>query len=304
MTHQHETNQKHAGSGALFLLAAYLIWGLSPLYWKSAAHVGSFELLMHRTVWSLLFLAVIILVQKRGPELRWILQTPKYLGLLIISTGLLALNWYLFIWAINHDQVLQTSLAYYINPLFVVFLGMVFLKEKLSRYQACALLFACTGVGYYTFYLGQFPWISIVIATTFGLYSLIHKMMPVLPLPGLCVETLLLSLPAAGYLVYLDFNGAGALFNMGIKTDLILVGTCLVTGLPLLVFTIGTKRSTLTTVGFMQYIAPSCTFLLAVFYYNEPFSSQKLVAFLLIWAALVLYSADSFVKHRMKQKLA
>lgn len=288
------------GGGVAFLLPAYFIWGLSPVFWKLLSHVNSLELLLQRTIWSLVFLLVIIFVQKRAKELVQIIKNPLYLGILFISTIILALNWYLFIWAVNHDEVLQTSLAYYINPLIIVFLAMIFLKEKLRKLQVAALLIAGVGVVYYTMFLGQFPWISITIAVSFALYSLIHKMIPVLPLPGLCIETLLLSIPSLGYLCVLHSNGNGAMLNINFSTDLLLMGTCLVTGLPLLFFTIGTKRSSLITVGFLQYIAPCCSFLLAVFYYKEPFSSEKLVTFIMIWTALALYTFDSVYQHRDK----
>lgn len=294
--------KKNQTGGVAFLFPAYLIWGLCPLFWKQLSHVSSLESLLHRTIWSLAFLVVIIFVQKRGEELAQILKSPKYIGILSITTITLAFNWYLFIWAVNHDEVLQTSLAYYINPLITVLLGMVFLKEKLRRLQVAALLIAGTGVVYYTLFLGQFPWISFAIAISFAIYGLIHKMISVLPLPGLCIETLLLSIPSLGYLFFLHTNGNGAMFNINISTDLLLIGTCLVTGLPLLFFTIGTKRSTLTTVGFMQYIAPCCSFLLAVFYYKEPFSSEKLITFIMIWTALGLYTIDSVHQHRTRVK--
>ncbi len=283
-------------NGPLFLFPAYLIWGLSPLFWKQLSHVDAMQLLLQRTIWSLLLLLIIIVLQKRGSELIAILKKPSLMGILTISTFVLALNWYLFIWAVNHNEVLQTSLAYYINPLLTVFLGMFFLKENLSRLQLMALVIAGAGVIYYTFFLGQFPWISIVIAVSFALYGLIHKVIPVKPLPGLCIETLILSIPSTVYLFFIHSNGNGAMSNISVTTDLLLVATCLVTGLPLLFFTIGTKYSTLTTVGFMQYIAPCCSFLLAVFYYQETFSTQKLITFVLIWVALVLYSMDSIYK--------
>ena len=285
-------------SGIAFLFSAYLIWGLSPVFWKRLSHVSSFELLVHRTVWSLVFLLVIIFAQKRGKELVQIMKSPAHLGILSVSTVILAFNWYLFIWAVNHDQVLQTSLAYYINPLIIVFLGMIFLKERLRRWQGFALVVAVAGVGYYTLFLGQFPWISIAIAISFAVYGLIHKMIQVLPLPGLCIETLLLSIPAIGYLGVMHARGTGAMLNINLETDLLLVGTCLLTGLPLLFFTIGTKRSSLTLVGFLQYLAPSCSFLLAVFYYQEPFSSERMITFVTIWVALGIYTVDSLYYHR------
>ncbi len=289
---------RSSAAGAAFLLPAYLIWGLSPLYWKLLAHVSSFELLMHRTIWSLAFLALILTLQKRGKEILAVFAHLPTLARLSATTTILALNWYLFIWAINHDHVLQASLAYYINPLIMVFFGMVFFKERLNLLQITALVIAGAGVGYYTIFLGEFPWVSIVIAITFALYGLAHKKMAVLPLPGLFIETLILSLPAGGWLIWSHIQGQGAMSSVNLSTDLLLVGTCLVTGLPLLIFTIGAKRSSMTTVGFMQYIAPSCTFLLAVLYYGEPFSAQKLAAFIMIWIALVCYSVDSFRVYR------
>ncbi len=301
MAKQQTEFNKNLLNGPLFLFPAYLIWGLSPLFWKQLSHVDALQLLLQRTTWSLLFLLIIIVLQKRGNELIEILKKPSLIGILTISTFVLALNWYLFIWAVNHDEVLQTSLAYYINPLLTVLLGMFFLKEKLSRLQRMALVIAGVGVIYYTFFLGQFPWISIVIAVSFALYGLIHKVIPVKPLPGLCIETLILSIPSSIYLFFIHSKGDGAMFNISVTTDLLLVATCLVTGLPLLFFTIGTKYSTLTTVGFMQYIAPCCSFLLAVFYYQEIFSTQKLITFVLIWVALVLYSLDSINKVRKSQ---
>ncbi len=284
--------------GVMFLLPAYLIWGFCPIFWKLLAHVSSFELVMHRTWWSLAFLVIILLFQKRSREVIDIFRHPRYLMVLLITTLILAFNWYLFIWAVNHDQVLQTSLGYYINPLITVFLGMVFLKERLRVYQALALVLAGIGVVYYAVGLGTFPWIALAIAGSFAMYGLLHKVMAVKPLPGLLTETLLLSFPALGYIAWLMAHGEGALFNIGWQTDLLLAGTCLVTGLPLLFFTIGTKHSTLATVGFMQYIAPCCSFILAVFYYREPFSYQKLVTFIFIWTALTIYTADSFIHYR------
>lgn len=289
---------KVALKGALYLLPAYLIWGLGPVYWKLLHHVSSFELVLQRTWWSLVFLLIILLMQKRVSEIRDIFRHPSYVGILIGTTLILALNWYLFIWAVNHDQVLQTSLGYYINPLLTVLLGMIFLKEKLRRLQVLALLIAGAGVLFDTISLGQFPWIALTLAGSFAIYGLVHKVIPIKPLPGLCTETLLLSVPSFFYLSWLFVQGNGAMFHTNLTTDLLLIGTCLLTGLPLLFFTMGAKHSTLTTVGFMQYIAPCCSFLLAVFYYKEAFSHEKLITFVMIWVALMIYSLDSIYSYR------
>ncbi|MFH1152296.1 MAG: EamA family transporter RarD [Pseudomonadota bacterium] len=290
--------------GVLLLLPAFLIWGGSPVYWKSLAHVPSFELLLHRTVWSLVFLLAIVLVQGSFNELITVFKSPVTLGILTGTTLVLAFNWFLFIWAINHGQVLQTSLGYYINPLIMVLLGMIFLKERLRRLQLIALCIAGGGVLYYALGLGQFPWIALALAFSFGFYGLCHKLIAISSLTGLCVETLLLTVPAGGYLAWQYTHGRGAMGHVGLTTDLLLVGTSLVTALPLLFFIIGSRRTTLATVGFMQYIAPSCTFMLAVFVYREAFSMERLATFVMIWIALALYSLDSVHTYRKSRRKA
>ncbi|MBF0258299.1 MAG: EamA family transporter RarD [Desulfamplus sp.] len=297
------TLQSSETAGILFLAPAFLIWGLSPIYWKLLSHVSSIELLFQRVIWSSVFLYAIVLWQGRNHEIKKILKSPSTMMSLLGSTVVLSLNWYLFIWAVNHDQVLQTSLGYYINPLIMVLLGMIFLKERLRKLQMIALLIAAGAVLYYAIGLGQFPWIALTIAFSFGFYGLFHKMTAVSSLTGLLVETLILSIPALIFIGWWEFEGTSALFRVNLSTDLLLVGTNLVTAVPLLLFIIGTRKSTMTTVGFMQYLAPSITFLLAVFIYNEPFSHQRLVTFILIWTALALYSADSFYAFR-KRKLS
>jgi chloramphenicol-sensitive protein RarD len=206
-------------------------------------------------------------------------------------------NWFLFIWAINSGHILQTSLGYYIAPLVNVLLGVVFLKERLRRPQLAAVVLAAAGVGYLTLSYGQFPWVSLTLAVSFGLYGLIRKVAPVGALAGLTIETMLLSIPATAYLVYLDHTGRGAFLNAGLSTTLLLMGAALVTGLPLLLFTMGARRLRLSTLGFLQYIAPSCTFLLAVFIYREPIVPAQLFTFGMIWTALAIYSYDSVLYH-------
>ncbi len=279
--------------GIAYAVPAFLIWGLSPVYWKVLKTVPSFEILMHRIVWSFLFLMPLIIFQKQWGAFMAVLKDWRILLILLATTLIIGCNWFLFIWAINHDHILQTSLGYYINPLVNVFLGMVFLKERLRRFQLVALLLAATGVLCLTFWVGEFPWVSLFLAFSFGFYGLIRKVAPVTPLVGLSVETMLLSLPALVYLFYLNHMGTGALFCMNAQTDLFLMGSSLVTGLPLLLFTAGTKRLHFSTVGFLQYIAPSCTFLLAIFIYKETLAQAQLLAFALVWTALLIYSADA-----------
>ncbi|MBI9090918.1 MAG: EamA family transporter RarD [Desulfobacterium sp.] len=290
--------------GYLTLVIAYVIWGSSPIYWKCLAQVPALELLLHRTVWSFVFLMALVVVQKRTSEVIQALTTPRTLVSLLGSTLVLAFNWFLFIWSVNHGLVLQASLGYYINPLIMVILGMIFLKERLTPLKWLALVIATAGVVYYALGLGQFPWIALSLAVSFGIYSLFHKMTQVTAVTGICVETMLLTLPAMAYLIFLNIQGRGAMFTMGIGTDLLLVGTTLVTALPLLLFTMGARKVPLATVGFMQYLAPTLSFFLAVFMFDEPFSSKQLVTFVMIWAALALYSADSlFMMRRAHRSL-
>lgn len=280
---------------------AFLIWGLSPVYWKALGAVPAFEILTHRIVWSFLFLLPLLAGGERRRAFGRALREGRTLRVLLFSTLVVGGNWFLYIWAIQAEHVLQTSLGYYITPLVNVLLGVVFLKERLRRPQVLALGLAALGVVYLTLGYGQFPWISLVLAVSFGVYGLVRKVAPVGPVVGLAVETLLLSLPAAAYLVHLDRAGLGAFGRLGATPSLLLVGSALVTAFPLLLFTQGARLLHLSTIGFLQYIAPSCTFLLAVFVFREPVAPAQLVTFGLIWTALAIYSWDSLVflrRHR------
>ena len=287
-------------AGFAYAASAFLIWGLSPIYWKALVAVPAFEILMHRMIWSFLLLTPLVLLQGRGREFIQAITTFKTLLILLGTTLLVGCNWFLFIWAINSGHILQTSLGYYINPLVNVLLGVVFLGERLRKIQLAAVGLAFSGVFYLTVSYGQLPWVSLALAFTFGLYGLIRKVAPVSPLVGLTLETLLLSIPALAYLIFLDGTGAGAFLRTDATTSLLLMGAALVTGLPLLLFTNGAKRLHLTTIGFLQYIAPSCTFLLAIRVYREPLHTSQLLTFLLIWSALALYSWDSVAYYRKK----
>lgn len=282
--------------GVWFLLPAYLLWGLSPIFWKTLGHVSPFELVMHRTIWSFLLLTSIVLLQGRMNEVRSIFKQKKILLSLFLTMFILSLNWFVFIWAVSNNHILQTSLGYYINPLLFVFLGMIFLQERLRILQIIALIIACLGVLYFAISIGSFPWIALILSVSFGVYGLIHKRIAVDALPGLCVETMLFSVPAVIYLLLHNMNGDGAFLRINFRTDFLLVATCVFTAFPLLFFTAGARISDLSTVGFMQYISPSASFLLAIFIYNEPLSFEKLFTFIMIWIALMFYTID-LVKH-------
>ena len=278
-------------------MSAYLLWGISPVFWKTLGHVSPFELVLHRTFWSFFLLMIIVLLQVRINEIKLIFRQKKVLLSLFFTMVILGSNWFVFIWAVNNDQILQTSLGYYINPLFFIFLGMVVLKEKLRKLQIIALIIAGIGVTYFAFSLRTFPWIAIILAVSFGVYGLIHKRIAVEALPGLCVETMLFSVLVFIYLVWLNINDKGAFLKINYTTDFLLIGTCIFTALPLLFFTTGARRTKFSTVGFMQYIAPSLSLLLSIFVYDEPFSFETFFTFLMIWIALLFYTVDLIRYH-------
>jgi chloramphenicol-sensitive protein RarD len=291
--------RRNSLTGAFYAASAFLIWGLSPVYWKAMQQVPALEIVTHRVVWSFFILLGLTLAQRRGGELVEALRSPRTLLVLMLTTLLVSVNWLLYIWAVNAGYMLQASLGYYINPLVNVLLGMLFLKERLRRPQALAVLLAGAAVAFRTVSYGQFPWIALTLAFCFGLYGLIRKVAPVGPLVGLTVETLLLTPMGVAYLIYLERVDAGALFHGNLALDALLIGTGLITAFPLLFFNLGARRINLSTVGLMQYIAPSGMFLLAVLVYGEPFTVVQLWTFALIWIALAIYSIDSLRAYRL-----
>jgi len=296
-----DTSRSETLLGVIYAGAAFLIWGLAAVYWKELKSVPPLEIIAHRVAWSFFFLLPLIVLQRQWAEFVVILKNLRMVLILLTSAILVAANWLIYVWAVNNNHLLQASLGYYINPLVNVVLGMVFLKERLRPPQVIAVLLAAAGVLYLTVQYGRFPWIAISLAMSFGLYGLIRKMAPVSSLVGLAVETLLLSLPAIGYLFYLDFQGTGSIFRVSFNLDLLLIGCAPLTAIPLLFFTAGAKRLYLSTVGLMQYIGPSGMFLLAVFYYHEPFSTAQVWTFVMIWSALAIYSTDSVIYFRRQK---
>ncbi|HNQ24181.1 MAG TPA: EamA family transporter RarD [Phycisphaerae bacterium] len=282
--------------GVLFGLGAYGLWGVFPLYFKAIAQVPALEVLAHRIVWSVLLLVALVLLQRRGRALlRVLAHWPTALAL-ATTTVLIALNWFVFIWAVANNHVLQSSLGYFINPLVNVLLGFVFLRERLRRGQVLAVALAAVGVGLRTWH--QVPWIALVLAGSFGFYGLLRKVARVDALLGLTVETALLAPWAAGYLLYLGARGDGAFGAVSPKLTILLLLAGVITAVPLLWFTHAAKRLTLTTLGFLQYLAPTGHFLLAVLAFGEPFTRHDVLSFALIWSALGIYSADAVQRGR------
>ncbi len=284
--------------GAVLATGAFLIWGISPIYWKKLGSLPALEIVMHRVVWSFLFLLPVITAIKGWGEFRAVFRKPFLVGTFLLTTSLIGCNWFIFIWAVNHGEVLQTSLGYYINPLINVLLGMIFLKERLRPLQCVAVALAVAAVGYLTVDYGRFPWIALSLSFAFGFYGLIRKKTAVGALTGLVVEMTFLSVPAAAYLVSIHRAGTGAFLHRGIGFDLLLMAAALFTAVPLLLFNLGARRIHLATLGFLQYITPSAFFLLAVFRFKEPITWVQIWTFALIWVALVCYSVDSFRTYR------
>ncbi len=287
------TTARETSQGVAFGLAAYLLWGFFPLYFKGVAHVPPLEVLAHRSAWSLVTLMVILTATRKWDKVRTALTQRRTLLILCATTFLIATNWFVFLFAVASNQVLQSSFGYFVNPLVSVLLGFMFLRERLTRLQMVSLLSACTGVLVLAINYGRAPWIALILAVTFGLYGLLRKTAPVDPLTGLAVETIILFPAAIGYLCYLHASAKGSFPSASLRDDILLPMSGVVTALPLLWFSTAARRLRLATIGFMQYITPTMHFLLAVVAFGEPFSRIELASFSFIWAGLVLYSYDA-----------
>jgi chloramphenicol-sensitive protein RarD len=282
-----------ATSGAVFATLAYSSWGLLPIYWKFFGHISPIEVLSHRMIWSMVFLMGILFWQHRLAEIVQLFRTPKSLVMLLITALLLSVNWGIYIYGVNTDRVVETSLGYFINPLVNVLLGLLFLRERLNPLQMVAVGLATVGVMNFVIDFGQVPWIALALAFSFGLYGLLRKLVPVAPMVGLVVETILIAPVAIAIVGYWATTGTGSFGTNGTLT-LLFIGAGVMTSLPLLWFNNAAKRLKLSTLGFFQYMAPSIQLMLGVFLYHEPFTHTHAVTFGLIWLALLLYSSTAF----------
>lgn len=290
----HHRNDQTSRAGLLNALAAFGMWGLVPIYFKAVASVGALEVLAHRVIWSVLFLALIIGLSNRWQSFRRLLQTPRLLFLLLLSAVLIAINWLVFIWAVADGRILETSLGYFISPLVSVFLGVLFLGERLRSTQWLAVGLAGLGVLWELWQVGYLPWVALSLSGSFGLYGLLRKKIAVDATLGLSVETLVLLPAALAYLVWLANSGEMHFVSAGASISWLLAAAGLVTSLPLICYAAAANRLDLSVLGLVQYLTPSITFFLGVFVYNEPFDSGKLVTFSLIWLALIIFTADSW----------
>lgn len=280
--------------GILYAAAAYTLWGLFPLFFKHVAQVNALEVVMHRTVWSLAFVLLVLAGLQRWAWLGAVLRTPRVVATFALSAALLASNWLVYVWAVNNDHVLDASLGYFILPLVNVGLGYVFLHERPRRWQWVAFGVACAGVLWLTVQTGRLPWVALTLAVTFGFYGLLRKLAPLGALEGLSLETLLLAPLAVGVLGWFTAQGQGVLAGEHSETLGWLIASGPVTALPLLLFAAGARRVPLSTMGILQYIAPSILVLLGVWLYGEPFAGPRALGFVLIWSALAIYSVEGW----------
>jgi chloramphenicol-sensitive protein RarD len=287
------TEDARPSTGVIYGLAAYLWWGLAPLYFKAIAHVPPSEILAHRILWSCVLLALLIWRRGELGALAVAVRSRRLLATLAASTVLIGVNWFVFIWAIAHGRLLQASLGYFINPLVNVLLGVAILKEKLRRPQAAALALAAAGVVLMGLRVGGLPAISLILAVSFALYGLLRKRTPVGGIVGLAVETGLLAPLALGYLFWLGGEGRLVFSRLDARTDWLLAASGVVTALPLVWFANAARRLQLSTIGILQYLSPTLQFLLAVLVFGEPFAAGELASFGLIWAALAIYTLDA-----------
>lgn len=296
---------KDLRQGVIFALAAYSIWGIAPVYFKSVAHVPAFEVLVHRIIWSVVFLLLFIGATGRLGKVMAVFKQPRLLGGLVVTALIISLNWLVFIWAVAEGRILETSLGYFINPLISVFLGMVFLSERLRPMQWLALSFAAMGVLYQLIEFGSLPWVGLVLAFSFGFYGLLRKQLVVEAVPGLFIETLIVLPVGLIALGWMQSEGTLVFGHQSLQTDLLLIAAGLVTTFPLLFFAGAARRLALSMIGFFQYLAPSITFVLAVYVYEEPLDSSKLVTFALIWLGLLLFTGENrLASHRQRKQAA
>jgi len=285
-------DSRRARAGVLYGAAAYAWWGLCPIYFKVVASVPALEVLAHRVVWSALLLAILIVLRGRLKTAVAVLRNRRTALTLLGTAALIACNWLIFIYAVAHDELLQAGLGYFINPLVSVLLGFVFLGERLRRWQKISVVLAAFGVGYLILAGGEVPFLGLTLAFLFGFYGLIRKKAPVDALTGLTIETLILSPAALVYLIYISTTGLGVFGGADSSINMLLASAGVITALPLLWFANAAHRLRLSTLGFLQYIAPTGQVLLACLAYGEPFTADHLIAFSAIWTALAIYSID------------
>ena len=279
-------------------IAAFATWGLIPGYWKLLKAIPATEILAHRYLWTSVFLITLLTWQGRWSEVKANARSPRALLFCLASGSIISINWFLFIWAVNAGRVIETSLGYFMTPLVNVLFGAIFLRERLTRWQIVAVLLATLGVLNLTFGYGRFPWVALTLCISFGIYGLLRKQSGTAAIPGLFVETILLAPLALVYLILLHTHGALRFGHESWRLTALLISTGVITAVPLAWFGHAARHLRLTTLGFLQYLAPSGSFCLGVFAYHETFTRGHLITFSLIWIALAVFTADAITRWR------
>ena len=295
------TDTTDTPQGLGFAVSAYVMWGFLPLYLKAVSHIPALEVVAHRVIWSVPVAAGLLIVLRRTNDLRAALRSPRTLAMACVTAALITVNWSVYVWAVASDRALDAALGYYINPLFSVLLGAVLLRERLDRAQIAAIGLAAVAVVVLTVEAGGLPWAALGLTLSWGFYAFFKKSLPVGPNQGFLLEVLILLIPALGYAGYLGATGAGH-FAMGTGDTALLLGCGVVTAVPLIVYANGAKLLRLSTIGILQYIAPTMIFLVAVLVFEEPMGHARMIAFPMIWAALVIYSAAMLRQARRRRK--
>ncbi len=286
------SRQVDMNPGILYAATAYALWGLFPLYFKALQGIPPLEIMLHRIVWSLAFVFLMLTWRRQWKWIGETIKRPKVIAGFAASAVLLSTNWFIYIWAVNNDRVVDASLGYFINPLVNVLLGFLLLRERLRPGQWAAIALAAAGVAWLTWQGGHVPWIGLALAATFGTYGLLRKTAVLGPLEGLSLETLLLFPLAFGYLAMLAMEGNNAFIAAPASSQWLLVAAGPITAIPLLLFAAGARRISMSLLGLLQYIGPTLQLMLGVWLYNEPFSGGRLIGFMVIWSALVVYSVE------------
>ncbi|HLO14983.1 MAG TPA: EamA family transporter RarD [Anaerolineales bacterium] len=285
--------------GILYGIAAYALWGFFPIYWKLLHQVPALEVIGHRISWSFILLVIVILLTGQWRDFRIAALTAKTLGIYAIAAVLLTINWLVYVWGVNAGFIVETSLGYFINPLLSVLLGVIFLHERLRPAQWIPVGLAAAGVIYLTLVYGRLPWIALSLAFSFGFYGFVKKLAPLGSLYGLTLETGIAFPVALIYLAFVGLTGTGAFLHEGLRTDILLIGTGIVTSIPLLMFASAARQIPLTVVGLLQYIAPTLQFLIGVFIYKEAFDQSHLIGFGIVWVALIIFGVENYLSNRV-----
>lgn len=291
MKYEMEGMEKNVKSkGVLCGALSYILWGVLPLYWKQVKGVPAHEILSHRIVWSFVFILALLFFTRKLSHVREAVKDKKSMVLVTLASLLVGANWFIYIWAVNSDHIVEASMGYYINPLMSILLGMIFFKEKLNRWQYTAIAFAAVGVVLITVQYGAIPWISLALAVTFALYGLCKKLIVLESSVGLALETAVLTPIALAFLLFQHAQGNGAFGTAGIVPTLFLAGAGIATATPLLLFAESARRVSLSMIGFLQYLSPSLSLLLGIVVFKETFSPAHMVSFGFIWVGLAIFT--------------